>query len=56
MSTAGAIEQTLWVATMQPWQAQVEELGEQGRWEDGIRLLRASADVLSDPLPVRPSL
>ncbi|GAA5915260.1 hypothetical protein JCM8208_004517 [Rhodotorula glutinis] len=51
MSSPGAIEQTLWVATMQPWQAQVEELGEQGRWEDGIRLLRASVDVLSDPLP-----
>ncbi|GAA5946072.1 hypothetical protein JCM3775_007212 [Rhodotorula graminis] len=51
MSTPGAIEQTLWVATMQPWQAQIEALGEQGRWEDGIRLLRASVDVLSDPLP-----
>ncbi|BGP41330.1 Vacuolar morphoproteinsis protein 6 [Rhodotorula kratochvilovae] len=51
MSTAGSLEQTLWVATMEPWQAQLEELGEQGRWEEGIRLLRGSFDVISESLP-----
>ncbi|GAA6050759.1 hypothetical protein JCM3770_006612 [Rhodotorula araucariae] len=50
MST-GSVEQTLWIVTMQPWQAQLEELGEQGRWEEGIRLLRGSLGVISEPLP-----
>ncbi|BGP49482.1 Vacuolar morphoproteinsis protein 6 [Rhodotorula kratochvilovae] len=46
-----SLEQTLWIATMEPWQAQLEELGEQGRWEEGIRLLRGSFDVISESLP-----
>lgn len=48
-----ASEQTLWVATVDSWQSQLEELGKQGRWEEGIALLRGSFDVLTDPLPVR---
>ncbi|GAA5999473.1 Vam6p [Rhodotorula paludigena] len=50
-SGLSANEQTLWVASMQPWQDQIEELGQQGRWEEGIQLLRRSFDVVSDPLP-----
>ncbi|GJN90166.1 hypothetical protein Rhopal_003165-T1 [Rhodotorula paludigena] len=50
-SGLSANEQTLWVASMQPWQDQIEELGQQGRWEEGIQLLRRSFDVISDPLP-----
>ncbi|KAJ8293712.1 Vam6/Vps39-like protein [Rhodotorula toruloides] len=46
-----ASEQTLWVATVDSWQSQLEELGKQGRWEEGIALLRGSFDVLTDPLP-----
>uniref|UniRef100_A0A0K3CJ75 BY PROTMAP: gi/342319407/gb/EGU11356.1/ Rab guanyl-nucleotide exchange factor [Rhodotorula glutinis ATCC 204091] n=1 Tax=Rhodotorula toruloides TaxID=5286 RepID=A0A0K3CJ75_RHOTO len=55
-AAAGASEQTLWVATMDSWQSQLEELGEQGKWEDGIALLRGSFDILTDPLPVRSNL
>lgn len=41
---------------MDSWQSQLEELGEQGKWEDGIALLRGSFDILTDPLPVRSNL
>ncbi|GEM08903.1 rab guanyl-nucleotide exchange factor [Rhodotorula toruloides] len=47
----GASEQTLWVATMDSWQSQLEELGSQGKWEEGIALLRGSFQILTDPLP-----
>jgi hypothetical protein len=41
---------------MDSWQSQLEELGKQGRWEEGVALLRGSFDVLADPLPVRSNL
>lgn len=50
---AGAPEQTLWAVTMKSWPDQIEELGrEEGKWEEGIELLRGSFDALKDPLPV----
>lgn len=48
-------EQTLWAVVMKSWPDQIEELGrEEGKWEQGIELLRGSFDALKDPLPVRP--
>jgi hypothetical protein len=50
---AGSPEQTLWAVTMKSWPDQIEELGrEEGKWEEGIELLRGSFDALKDPLPV----
>lgn len=49
----GGVEQTLWAVTMQSWPEQIEALGRQeGKWERGLELLRASFDSLSSPLPV----
>ncbi|GAA5966350.1 hypothetical protein JCM21900_005140 [Sporobolomyces salmonicolor] len=50
------LEQTLWIGTMKSWQSQVEELGQQGAWEEGIALLRRSGMLWGrDSLP-RPML
>ncbi|GAA6017561.1 hypothetical protein JCM8202_000334 [Rhodotorula sphaerocarpa] len=48
----GGVEQTLWAVTIQSWPEQIEALGRQeGKWERGLELLRASFDSLSSPLP-----
>ncbi|GAA5922564.1 hypothetical protein JCM1841_006202 [Sporobolomyces salmonicolor] len=59
-TSAGApgplLEQTLWIGTMKSWQSQIEELGQQGAWEEGIELLRRSGMLWGrDSLP-RPML
>lgn len=49
-----AADQTLWVVSMASWQHQVEELGQQGKWDDAIRLIRragpASGEVVPGPM------
>ncbi|KAM0752115.1 hypothetical protein T439DRAFT_299856 [Meredithblackwellia eburnea MCA 4105] len=45
-------EQTLWIATMRSWESQIEELGQKGEWEEGIRLMRRSGTGGAD-LPAR---
>lgn len=35
-------DQTIWIVNMQNWQLQIEELGQQGEWEEGIKLYRNS--------------
>ncbi|GAA5871131.1 hypothetical protein JCM1840_007600 [Sporobolomyces johnsonii] len=50
------LEQTLWIGTLKSWQSQIEELGQQGAWEQGIELLRRSGMIRGrDSLP-RPML
>ncbi|ORY62729.1 hypothetical protein BCR35DRAFT_308965 [Leucosporidium creatinivorum] len=41
-AAAAPVEQTLWIVTMKSWQSQIEELGQAGAWEEGIRLVRRS--------------
>lgn len=48
-------EQTLWIVTMRSWESQIEELGQRGAWEEGIRLVRRSGTGGAE-LPVRPCL
>lgn len=53
-ATTTPSEQTLWVATMATWEAQIDELGRQGKWQDAIRLLRnATASTGRTRAPVR---
>ncbi|KAI5477615.1 rab guanyl-nucleotide exchange factor [Pseudohyphozyma bogoriensis] len=51
-SSPSGSEQTLWVVTMRSWESQIEELGQKGAWEEGIRLVRRSGQGGTD-LPPR---
>lgn len=54
-SSTGAptpVDQTLWIGRMKSWQAQIEELGATGAWEEGVRLVRRSGASGGADLPV----
>ncbi|KAK4703357.1 Vam6/Vps39-like protein vacuolar protein sorting-associated protein 39, partial [Phenoliferia sp. Uapishka_3] len=42
LTSANPNEQTLWIVTMRSWESQIEELGQHGAWEEGVRLVRRS--------------